>query len=134
MRVNRKHTEYFTPSEYMISDSALENCTYVVSAFKKPPLQEMPFLQEVFNTRLAKARIRAKHTIGLLKARFPWLRNIRITITEKKETMERILKYIDCCVIIHNLLVQSDPCPDHWLDENEDDVSDIDDSERAPTE
>ena len=47
--------------------------------------------------------------------------------------MVRILKLINCCVILHNLLLGEDPCPSEWFDED-DDVSDIDDCERVPTE
>ena len=37
MRVSKLHEEHFSPNEYMLSDSAVENCSFVVSAFKKSP-------------------------------------------------------------------------------------------------
>ena len=75
----------------MLSDSALENTGFVIVAFKKPPLQPMPVHHELFNTNLACAIISAKHTIGILKGRFPLLKNIRMLVTDKKEHMLRIL-------------------------------------------
>ena len=47
--------------------------------------------------------------------------------------MTRILRYIDCCIILHNLLLPTDGCAadNSWL---EDEVfSDIDDASRVPT-
>ena len=105
MRVNLLHSEYFTHKEYILSDSALENSNFVVPAFKKPPLRPMPKDKDKFNTRLASAWITAEHTIGILKGRFRWLTGIHMRICEDKESMLRILKYIDCCTIMHNLLI-----------------------------
>ena len=105
MRANRHPEEHFCHSQYMLSDSALENCNFVVSAYKKPPLHPMIREHERFNTKLATARISAEHTIGILKGRFFWLKHIRMKISKDKSIMLRILKYIDCCVIFHNLLI-----------------------------
>ena len=133
MRVNKKHEQYFNGSEYILSDSALENSDRVVSAFKKPPAQPMPIENERFNTKLARLRILSEHTIGILKGRFPWLNGINMRITEDRKSMVRILKYIDCCIILHNLLIA--PCRTRtekkWIDEEE--FSDIDDPSRAPS-
>ena len=132
MRVNLLHSEHFTHKEYILSDSALENSNFVVSAFKKPPLRAMPTHKKRFNTRLATARIGAEHTIGILKGRFRWLKGINLKITEDKKSMLRILKFIDCCIIMHNLLI-ADHITDveqSWIDEE--DFSDIDDSNRVP--
>ena len=133
MQVNLKPDEHFSRAQYLLSDSALENCNYVVSAYRKPPLQPMPLEHLRFNTKLAVARIIAEHTIGMLKGRFQWLRDVRMRISNDIKIMTRILRYIDCCVILHNLLLPTDGCAadDSWL---EDEVfSDIDDDSRAPT-
>ena len=87
-----RHPEkYFSGSQYMLSDSALENTNFFIVAFKKPPLQPMSVHNELFNTKLACACISAEHTIGILKGRFPWLKNIRMLVTDKREHMLRIL-------------------------------------------
>ena len=51
---------------------------------------------------------------------------------EDKEHMKSILKYIDCWIILNNLLVEKDVIEQEkkWMDE--DDFSDIDDDARAP--
>ena len=133
MRLNKKYKEYFNENEYMISDSALENCQHVVSAYKKPPAQAMPRDKEKFNTRLAKARITAEHTIGMLKGRFQWLKDVNMRVTRDRKSMLRILKYIDCCIILHNLMIEGDKSSAHTTWINADDFSDIDDEGRAPS-
>jgi DDE superfamily endonuclease len=76
--------------------------------------------EEMFNIALSKPRTSSEHTIGMLKGRFPWLRNIRMAITEDKNSLKTILKYIDCCVILHNLLIkQKDPVLKEWMSDND---------------
>jgi hypothetical protein len=82
---------------------------------------------ERFNTLMSKPRVISEHCIGLLKGRFPWLREIRVMINSKND-LKRILAYVDVCVILHNLLVKSQ-VPEDWED---DDFSDIDDPTRVP--
>lgn len=56
----------------------------------------------------------SKHCIGLLKGRFPRLKNIRITIYEKKDLKE-INKFIRASLILHNLLIDT-PYEEEWMD------------------
>ena len=54
-------------------------------------------------------------------------------ITEEKESMKKILQMIDCCIILHNLLIPEDGGDDvdeEWLDNG--DISDVDDDTRVP--
>jgi len=128
MKLYRFPEMYFDPQQYLLGDSAFENCWFLVSAYKKPTGTHIPYEHERFNDCMSKPRVISEHCIGLLKGRFPWLREIRTVIKGKKD-LKRILFYIDVCVILHNLLVNS-KVPDEW--DIEDDFSDIDDAERAP--
>lgn len=92
----------------MITDSAIEPSPIVVSPFKKPCNNQIPHEKEKFNNQLSKVRVKAEDTIGILKGRFPWLRSIRNKLDEDSKSMTRILKLIDCCIILHNLLVNYD--------------------------
>ena len=95
----------------------------------------MPVMEEKFNTKLARPRVRSEHTIGVLKGRFPFLKKICFNITDDPESMMRILRYIDCCVILHNLLIPEEKEINETPEWYEDDgnTSDADDASRVPT-
>lgn len=110
---------------------AFENAWFIVAAYRKPAGVSIPREHEVFNDAMKPLRVISEHTIGILKGRFPWLRSIRCRIDDDKKGLKRILEYIDCTIILHNLLMErKDEIPDDWMDL--DDFSDIDDAGRAP--
>jgi hypothetical protein len=101
---------------------------FMVSAYKKPYQSWLSRPNERFNTRLSKVRVHSEHCIGMLKGRFPFLRQIRMRLNEstKKENMRKILKMIDTTIILHNfLLLEQDDVLDEWI--NRHDVEDYDD-------
>jgi DDE superfamily endonuclease len=105
----------------------------MVLAFKKQANQQLPDEQEKFNKKMAKLRILSEHCIGMLKGRFPWLRNIRLIITDEKRSLKNILCLLDASVILHNILIAfGEEDKDDWIDL--DDFSDMDDAARAPYE
>ncbi len=107
----------------MLADSAFTTSSICVSAYKKKRgYASLSEDKELFNTLLAQARIRVEHCIGLLKNRFPSLRNIRILINGA-QTMERIIKRVRACIVLHNLLVESS-YPEEWNHQNEEDFQD----------
>jgi hypothetical protein len=121
-----KHPEqYFGPNQYLVADSAIPNSPTVVSAYKCPNGYSLGPEETRFNTRLGKLRIISEHTIGILKGRFPWLKSIPMVITEDPSSVRKILQYIDCCIILHNMLIGQDDIPEDWIDDK-DDTSDLD--------
>jgi hypothetical protein len=115
----------------MLGDSAFENEWFIVASYRKPAGVEIEREKEVFNDVMKPLRVISEHIIGILKGRFPWLRNIRCVITEDKDSLKSILEYLECAVILHNLLLQrKDEIPENWMDR--DDLSHIDDPGRAP--
>lgn len=109
--------EYFSDSEYIIGDSAYSNTPFCVTTFKKLPNAVLTEHQEIFNTAISRPRVVSEHTIGILKGRFPWLRHIRMKITNDPLSIPKILMVIDSCVILHNLLIKANaPIEDEWLD------------------
>jgi hypothetical protein len=62
--------------------------------------------EEQFNTCLARVRVITEHTMGLWKGQFPWLCNIRMTITNDPKSLDSILKYINTTVVLHNMLIK----------------------------
>jgi len=59
--------------------------------------------------------------MGLWKGRCGWLRKIRMLITNEKESLEKILEYIDATIVLHNMLI------DMGFDDDENVAWDVDD-------
>jgi hypothetical protein len=104
---------FFSPKEYLLGDSAFTPGEHMIPAFKHPPKANMPAEESSFNTLLAKPRVKSEHCIGLLKGKFPWLKNIRITIHAKKD-LKQINKFIKAANILHNLLIET-PYEEEWI-------------------
>jgi len=61
----------------------------------------------VYNYEHSKARIVSEHTIGLIKARFGGLREVRMQFRQKKD----MIKFICAGYVLHNTLMDSE---DEW--------------------
>jgi DDE superfamily endonuclease len=131
--LKKRPSDFFGETQYLIGDSAFENDWFMVAAFKKHSGQEMTDEHDKFNKKMARLRIISEHCIGMLKGRFPWLRQIRLVITEDVRSLKRILRLIDASVILHNMLICfGEEEREEWIDL--DDFSDMDAAERAPYE
>lgn len=129
-KLYREAQRHFSLLQYILGDSAFENLWFIVSSYRRPRGATLPREEEVFNDAMKKLRVISEHTIGILKGRFPYLRQIRTIIKDDRKSMKRILAYIEGAIILHNLLVQrDDEIPDDWIDE--DDRSDMSDEDRA---
>jgi hypothetical protein len=112
---------YFGHNQYILGDSAFEASPTVIPAYKKPNGHALPYEHENFNKCLSSARVISEHAIGIWKARFPWLRNIPMVLTEDEKSSRRILEFIECTVILHNFLIieNETEIPDDWLDSDD---------------
>jgi len=70
--------KYFDHKKYLLGDSAFSTSAVMIPAFKKGHNSSLSEEKRFFNTKLAKVRIKSEHCIGLLKARFQWLRGFWI--------------------------------------------------------
>ena len=93
----------------------------MVPAFKKPHGTVIPKEHENFNSCLSSARVISEHTIGIWKARFPWLRNIQMAVTHDQKSIQSILCLIECTIILHNFLITENETevPEDWLCEHD---------------
>ena len=124
---------YFSEMEYNMGDSAFSNSPFMVSSYRKAKGELLEADHKKFNTKLAKLRIRSEHCIGILKGRFPWLRSIRMKVTDDPKSMRRILRLIDATVILHNMLIEfREADRKEWIDT--DDCSIHFDLLREPTD
>lgn len=66
-----------------------------------------------FKTCLAKPRVKSEHCIGVLKGRWPFLRDIRHVISGKR-SMNVTINYIRGAVTLHNYLIE-DAVDSEWI-------------------
>ena len=112
---------YFSRLQYLLADSAFTTSAHIISALKcMRGVHVLPKEHELFNTLLAKARIKVEHCIGLLKNRFQCLRGLR-TVIKDEESMRRIIDRVSVCITLHNLLVGSS-YPQEWEHGHEEDL------------
>jgi len=107
--------KYFDQWEYLLGDSTFSTSAVMVPAFKKGHNSSLSEEKRFFNTKLAKIRIKSEHCIGLLKARFQWLRGF-CRVVRNKSDMDAILKLTLCACILHNLLLEH-PVLQDWFDD-----------------
>ena len=79
-------------------------------AFRKQ--MEVVERNQLFNTCLAKARIRNEHCIGILKNRWECLKEMRVWIKGAKE-VQYIVDLVNACCVLHNMLAD---LGDSWLE------------------
>ena len=60
------------------------NSQCMVSSFKSPSGHPMPVEEQQFNMVLGGPHVMSKHTIGIVKAHFPFLQSISMLIMEQK--------------------------------------------------
>lgn len=112
-RLYQNVQDYFDAEQYVLGDSAYTPHRHIVPAFKKLPHRGLPQVQQKFNARLARARIKAEHTIGVLKSRFQSLKAMRYLL-DSEEKMAEIIDLQVVCVILHNLCIDFRE-DDSWL-------------------
>jgi hypothetical protein len=117
--------KFFSKNEYLLGDSAFQVGPHLVPAFKTAKGVNMNPNEAAFNLLLSSPRVKSEHCIGILKARFPWLKNIRILITCQADA-KKIVNFVRAAVVLHNLLIGT-TCPAEWMDDDsEDDLTEDD--------
>ena len=128
MGIGKNPENFLSYMEYGIGDSAFDPRWWLVPAYKKPAHNNMPREHEVLNDKMKKPRVISEHVNGILKNRFKILTSLPFVVKDKA-SMRVCIKYIDACVILHNLLVGTrHDVPDEFLEDVEL-LSDIDDCE-----
>jgi len=102
----KKSEDYFSEMEHNMGDRDFSNSPLMVSSYRKVKGELLEAGHETFNSKLAKLWIRSKHCIQILKGHFPWLRSIRMKVTDDPKSMRRILCLIDTTVILRNMLME----------------------------
>ena len=124
--VFKNKEKYFSLLEYSLGDSAHANKNFLLAAYEKPIGRAISEEDVLFNDMMKPARARIEHCIGLLKNRFQMLKSVRFVLNEGQKSMEKTIKHITCCVILHNFLIAENDEGNNYFNEDDDCVSEID--------
>ena len=109
----RTLNSYFDPEEYILADKAYALERHIITPFKEPASRQAD--NAAFNKQFSKARVKIEHAFGVLKARWPTLRDIPVRIGEDRERgHKRVLNWTIACVVLHNFLQQTND-DNEWL-------------------
>lgn len=109
----------FSDGQYLLGDSGYMAATHLVAAYKNSYNVRD---KEQFNVCVAKARVTNEHCIGVLKSRWHSLKEIRIQLNEKSDSVH-MGKWITICAQLHNFV---DREHDPWTNEDQPIIPDDD--------
>ncbi|CAM6125032.1 unnamed protein product [Calypogeia fissa] len=97
----------FDADQYILGDSGYQCMPHLVSAFKRADTNSE---KENFNTCVAKCRVTNEHCIGVLKSRWHSLKEIRIQLNARKDSVWMV-RWITLCAKLHNYVISEN---DDW--------------------
>ncbi|KAL3679215.1 hypothetical protein R1sor_022171 [Riccia sorocarpa] len=99
--LERDESVIFGREEYLLGDSGYIPMPHLVPAFKVSAANRE---KSDFNNCLAHARVINEHCIGVLKSRWHSLKQLRTQLKCRREN-RIIVKWIKCCVLLHNFML-----------------------------
>ncbi|CAK5267076.1 unnamed protein product [Mycena citricolor] len=106
-----RRNRYFGPQNYLLVDKGYPSTPYTIRPFDEPEIasastQDRSRMHR-FNHRLSRVRISIEHAFGLLKARFPSLRNLG-----PHKDIQDVYKTIEVLLILHNICLDLQDKPE----------------------
>lgn len=101
--------------QYLLADGGYRVMRHVIVPYDRLPGQALPKYKETWNYHLSHCRMAIEHTFGLLKGRFSSLKGLPIQIDTQKD-LARANVWIQCCVLLHNILMDQLHDDDFWED------------------
>ena len=104
-----------TDNEYLLADKAYEIDKHLIMPYKMPIARQPS--HKAFNRAHSVERVKIEHAFGVLKARWPSLKSLRIRIGDDVVRDHlRVANWIMACLVLHNFLSLRDE-EDDWLAE-----------------
>lgn len=89
---------------------------HVIVPYERKAGQTLPRDQETWNYHLSSCRMAIEHTFGLLQGRFASLKGLPIQVDTQSD-LARANIWIQCCVILHNFLMDRQEIDNFWDEE-----------------
>jgi DDE superfamily endonuclease len=99
-------SQFFSPGEYLLGDSAFDNGSHMITTYRVPTGGALTGSKKKFNDLISSPRVISEHVNGILKGRWSWLNCIPNVLDENTKSMKKILLLIDVVVILHNFLTE----------------------------
>jgi hypothetical protein len=102
---------------YILGDSAYRLTNRVIKPFSKKEVLDPNDRKTKFrfNSALSSARVKVEHTFGILKMRFPILRQMRMKLGDQASN-QRVVDQIFALMVLHNFLLSRE---DQWVPDEE---------------
>lgn len=110
----KKSSRYFPGDEYLLADSAYSPSLSVMPLYRESAPSSLSQEDTKFNCRHKKARVYVEHCIGILKGRFQSLIELRLPVRDKND-VARVKMWAKACIILHNLMINTDDKIDEEL-------------------
>ncbi|XP_054085161.1 uncharacterized protein LOC128921451 [Zeugodacus cucurbitae] len=110
--------KFFGEGEWIAGDSAYKLSSTVITPLRENSRNLTLSQRNFFNKTFSQYRNRIEHCFGMLKERFGSLKGLRLQIKNEK-CMRKVNKWILCCALLHNFILQQDDYFDYQPDESE---------------
>ena len=109
---NNPHN-YLSRGQFLLADSAYPLTHWCLIPYKCPRGEQLDAEHKRFNRKLSALRVRIENTIGILKARWAFLKCIPNRGGGDRESLKWYYEWIGAAVVLHNLLIRTDDWKDN---------------------
>lgn len=106
--------QFFADEEYLLADAGYPLRPHLLPVYRRAPRQQLSPEQNAFNRSHSAVRIRIEHAIGMVKARFQSLKELRIVLDGTDVALFRALRWVVVCFTLHNFCI-ADVDEDRWI-------------------
>lgn len=103
MEIYKRPSAFFCGDEYVIGDAGYPLREFLITPFKKPQADDV--IHRHYNTMLSKVRIRVEQSLGLLKERFPRLKDGFATVIGTADDHKFVCDCISAAAVLHNFCI-----------------------------
>lgn len=107
--------DLISTGQYLLADGGYRVMRHILVPYERKPGRALPKNEETWNYNLSRCRMAVEHTFGLLKGRFASLKGLALQIDTEAD-LARANVWIQCCVVLHNFLMDQLHDDDFWAD------------------
>lgn len=110
-QVWQRRLEYFSGNSQVLADKGYPSSPYVLRPFTEPEVDSQPLHEKLrrrkFNKRLSSIRIYVEHAFGMLKGRFPALKDL-----PPEQDIQDTYRLMEALLALHNICIDFEDLPE----------------------